>query len=394
MTLRPALLALAALGLGALVWVAFRPEPVPVDLAEVTQGPMQGTITADGRTRIRAVYDIASPLAGTAQRALVQVGDTVAAGQTVAVVEPAAPALLDARARAEAEAALREAGAALELAQGRERQAAEELAQARTGYERTRALADRGLTSTAQLETATQAVTIRLAALAAARSQVNMAASARDRTAAVLTTPGAPSPAGCCVSLPAPVAGTVLAVPVVSEHAVAPGAVLVSVGALDDLEIVADLLSSDAVGLPAGAAAVVDRWGGPSPLAARLRRTEPRARTRLSALGIEEQRVDAVFDLLGPPEDRPGLGDGFAVVLRITAWTLPDALQVPMGALFRTGDGWAVFRADGARLRQVAVTVGRMNDTHAQVTAGLAPGDRVVSHPSEALSDGVAFRLR
>lgn len=394
MTLRPALLVLSALGIGALLWVALRPAPVPVDLVEATQGPMPGILTADGRTRIRAVYDIAAPLAGTAQRALVQVGDSVVAGQTVAVVEPAAPALLDARTRAEAEAALREAGAALDMAQGRERQSAEELAQARTQYERTRALADRGLTSTAQLETATQAVTIRLAALAAARSQVNMAASARDRAAAVLTVPGDRSPTGCCVALPAPVAGTVLSVPVVSEHAVAPGSVLVSVGALDDLEIVADLLSSDAVALALGSVAAVDRWGGPTPLQARLRRIEPRARTRLSALGIEEQRVDAVFDLLSPPEARPGLGDGFAVVLRIAAWTVPDALQVPLGALFRAGDGWAVFRADGGRVRQVAVTVGRMNDSHAQIMAGLAPGDRVVAHPSDALSDGVAYRLR
>lgn len=394
MTLRPTLLALGALVLGALVWVAVRPEPVPVDLVAVTQGPMQGTVTAEGRTRVRAVYDIASPLAGKAQRALVQVGDRVDAGQTVAVVEPAAPALLDSRARAEAEAALREAGAALELAQGRERQAAEELAQARSQYERTRALADRGLTATAQLEAATQAVTIRLAALAAARSQVNMAASARDRAAAVLTGPEAPSPSGCCVALTAPVAGTVLAVPVVSEHAVVPGSVLVSMGALDDLEIVADLLSTDAVVLPPGAEAVVDRWGGAAPLSARLSRIDPRARTRVSALGIEEQRVDAVFDLLSPPEARPGLGDGFALVLHITTWQIGDALQVPLGALFRTPEGWAVFRADGGRVRQVAIMVGRLNDTHAQVTGGLVPGDRVVAHPSDALADGAAFRLR
>lgn len=394
MTLRPALLALGALVLGALVWVGFRPDPVPVDLATVIRGPMQGTITADGRARVRAVYDVASPLAGTAQRALVQVGDRVAAGQTVAVVEPSAPALLDARARAGAEAALREAGAAVDMAQDRERQAAEELAQARTQYERTRALADRGLASAAQLQAATQSVTIRLAALAAARSQVNMAAGARDRAAAVLTGPRAASPDTCCLPLAAPVAGTVLDVPVVSEHAVVPGSVLLSLGALDDLEIAADLLSSDAVGLSEGAAAVVERWGGPVPLEARLRRIDPRARTRVSALGIEEQRVDAVFDLLGPPEARPGLGDGFAVVLRITAWDLPDAVQVPLGALFRIADGWAVFQADGNRVRQVAVTVGRMNDTHAQVTAGLAPGAQVVAHPSDALADGVAIRLR
>lgn len=386
---RTVVLALAAAALAALAYVAFRSEPVTVDLAPVTRGPMQGTVNADGKTRIRQVYAVSSPIAGTARRATVEVGDRVAAGQTVAVVEPAAPALLDARARAEAEAALREAEAALDLAQSQARQAAEELAYAQSQYDRVRTLVERGVASTTQLEDATQVVTIRLAAAQAGRSAVTMATGARDRAQAVLIGPDTGgSAAACCVMLAAPVAGTVLTVANVSEHAVVPGAPLLTLGQPDDLEIVADLLSADAVGLAPGALARVERWGGPEALAARLRRIDPSARTRVSALGIEEQRVDAVFDLLTPTADRPGLGDGFAVFLRITAWETGDAVQVPLGALFRQGEGWAVFRAEAGQARLVPVTVGRMNETHAQVLSGLAPGEQVVPHPSDALTDG------
>ena len=394
-TRRLVLAALLLAGLAALLWVTFRPDPVPVDLAEVTRGPMTGTVNADGQTRIRALYEVSSPIAGTARRALVEVGDRVTQGQTVAVVEPLAPALLDARARAEAEAALREAEAARDLAESQARQAAEELAYAQSQYERTRALVERGVASTTQLEDATQVVTLRLAALASARSAVTMAASALDRARAVLIGPqaGAAQDA-CCVELPAPIDGTVLSVANVSAHAVTAGAPLVTIGQPDDLEIVADLLSADAVGLAPGAPARVERWGGPGVLEARLRRIDPSAETRVSALGIEEQRVDAVFDLLSPPEARPGLGDGFAVFLRITAWEEAEAVQVPLGALFRQGTGWAVFRAEDGFARLVPVEVGRMNETHAQVLTGLVPGQQVVPHPSDALADGVRIADR
>ena len=394
-TRRLVLAALLLAGLAALLWVTFRPDPVPVDLAEVTRGPMTGTVNADGQTRIRALYEVSSPIAGTARRALVEVGDRVTQGQTVAVVEPLAPALLDARARAEAEAALREAEAARDLAESQARQAAEELAYAQSQYERTRALVERGVASTTQLEDATQVVTLRLAALASARSAVTMAASALDRARAVLIGPqaGAAQDA-CCVELPAPIDGTVLSVANVSAHAVTAGAPLVTIGQPDDLEIVADLLSADAVGLAPGAPARVERWGGPGVLEARLRRIDPSAETRVSALGIEEQRVDAVFDLLSPPEARPGLGDGFAVFLRTTAWDEAEAVQVPLGALFRQGTGWAVFRAEDGFARLVPVEVGRMHETHAQVLTGLVPGQQVVPHPSDALADGVRIADR
>lgn len=381
--------AAALLGLG---WISFRTEPVPVDLAELQPGPMVVTVNADGETRIREVYEIAAPISGTVRRAPVEVGDPVTARETVvAVVEPAAPALLDTRSREQAEAAVSEAQAALSTAEAQFRQAEEELSYARSQHERARTLAERGVSSQTQLEDASQILAIRLAAREAARSNVTMARSTLQRARAALIEPGANggSRASCCVTLRAPIDGTVLSVDIVSEGPVAAGTRLVSVGRTDDLEIVADLLSADAVGLAPGARAIVERWGGPEPLEAVLRSVEPKARTKVSALGIEEQRVDAVFDIVSPPEARAGLGDRFAVYLRIVTWEGADVLQVPLSALFRRDGGWAVFRVidDAAVLTPVAI--GHRNGTAAEVTDGLSPGDRVILHPSDDVADGI-----
>ena len=165
------------------------------------------------------------------------------------------------------------------------------------------------------------------------------------------------------------------------------GTRLLSIGDPTQLEIVADLLSSDAVRLPKDARASVERWGGP-PLEARLSRIEPSARTKVSALGIEEQRVNAIFQLVSPYEDRPGLGHGFAVFLRIVEYEEPDALLVPLSAVFRTDEGWSVFRASGDRAERVPVEIGRRNARHAVLLSGLEAGDQVIEHPSETLEDG------
>ncbi|MCU0911894.1 MAG: HlyD family efflux transporter periplasmic adaptor subunit [Rhodobacteraceae bacterium] len=375
----------------ALLVVTFRTEPIPVDLADVTRAPMRITVNADGRTRIREIYEVASPVAGTARRSPVAVGDPVVAGETVvAVVEPVAPALLDARTRAQAEAALREAEAAVAVAEAQEHQAGEDLAYSRSQFERARTLVERGVASVTRLEDASQALASHEAALATARSQLSAARSSRDRAAAALVEPGTGSDGdgGCCVALTAPVDGVVLDIGQISERPVSMGTPLVSVGDPADIEIVADLLSADAVRLAPGALAEVDRWGGPAPLQARLRAIDPVARTKVSALGIEEQRVDAVFDLLSPPEARPGLGGGFAVFLRVVEWETGSALQLPLSALFRQGDGWAVFAVSGGTARRVPVEIGRRNGETAEVLSGLEEGDRVVTHPNDALSDG------
>ncbi len=395
MALQPRHYIIGVLGagvLGGLAWLAFRTEPVPVDLAEIARGAMVVTVNADGETRIKDVFEVAAPISGTTRRAPVEVGGPVVAGETVvAVVQPAQPALLDSRSREQAEAAVREASAALTLAEAQLRQSEEELHYAQTQYDRARTLTERGVSSQTALEDASQLLSIRLAAREAARSNVEMATSALARARAVLIEPsaGGSSRDTCCVTLKAPITGTVLSVDIVSETPVAAGTRLVTLGKADDLEIVADLLSADSVGLQPGARAVVERWGGPLPLEAELRSLEPSAHTKVSALGIEEQRVNAVFDIVSPPEERAGLGDRFAVYLRIVTWEAQDVVQVRLSALFRSNGEWAVFRAVDGTAHLTPVKLGHRNSATAEVVDGLAPGDRVILHPSDSIADGV-----
>ena len=398
MSLRPRTVILGVLGLaivGALAWVALREEPVPVDMATVGRGPLRVTIDADGQTRIREVYEIASPIAGIALRSPVRVGDATIAGETlVAVVEPVAPALLDARSRQQAEAAVREAEAARAVAESQVRQAEEDLSYAKTQFDRAQTLVERGVATTTQLEDATQRVAVSEAALDAARSNLRLAEGSVARAEAALIEPTDPAverAEDCCVRLVAPIDGRVLSVPVISERPVLPGATLATIGAPEDLEIVADLLSSDAVRLEPGAPALVERWGGPDALDARLVRIEPSARTKVSALGIEEQRVDAIFEIVSPPEDRRGLGDGFAVFLRIVEWQPDDTVQVPLSALWRSGEDWAVFVVDDGVAVRREVEIGRRNAREAQVLTGVAPGEVVVTHPSDEVTSGTAI---
>lgn len=387
----------AALVLG-LAWVAFRTDPVPVDLHRVARAPMAVTVDADARTRIAEIYEVAAPIAGIAQRSPVREGDPVIAGQTVvAIVEPAASSLLDARSRLQAEASVREAEAALYVARSQLDQAEEEVTFAQSDYRRTKTLVDRGVASVARLEAAEQRLATAQAGAEAALSNLERANSALDRVRAALIEPGSDDAgaASCCVRLTAPIDGRVLSVETISERPVSAGTPLVSVGRPDDLEIVADLLSTDAVRLTAGMRAHVERWGGPGTLAATLTRIEPSGYTKVSALGIEEQRVDAIFSIDTPIAERSALGDGFSVFLRIVEWQRDDVLQVPLGAMFRQGAGWAVFVAapDGtARLQPIEI--GRRNDQSAQVLSGLSEGQEVITHPSDAILDGVPIVRR
>jgi HlyD family secretion protein len=298
--------------------------------------------------------------------------------------------------REQAEAALREARAELTLAEAQLRQAEEELGRARSRHDRARTLADRGVTAQTALQDARQLLAIRLAAREAARATVEMATGALARAAATLIPPGAAGAGrdACWVTRMAPITGTVLAVGIVSETPVAAGARLLSLGRTDDLEIVADLLSADAVSPAPGARAIVERWGGPGPVEAVPERLDPSARTRVSALGIEEQRVDAVFAITSPPEARTGPGHGYAVYLRIVTWEGAEVMQVPLAALFRQDGGWAVFREVAVAARLTPVTRGHRNGTAAEVTDGLAPGDRVILHPTDAITEGTPVAER
>jgi HlyD family secretion protein len=379
--------------LGGLVY-AFRPRPVPVDLATVTRGPLEVTIEAEGRTRIRDTYQVFAPIAGFALRSPVEAGDPVTGRETVvAVIRPAEPAFLDTRARQQAEAAVAEAEAALQAAGANIVRAVADLDYARSQYERVRTLAERGTVSQSMLDDARLLLETRQAALEAARSEREMHAATLERMRAQLVRPTAgedvASDADCCTEITAPIDGVVLGVAEESARLVQAGDPLVEIGRAEDLEVEVELLSSDAVRIPPDAAATIDRWGGDTLLAARVRRVEPSAFTKVSALGIEEQRVRVYLDFLDPPDARPRLGDAFRVYVRIVEWRGEDVLQVPVAALFREGESWRLFRIEDGRARGTTVTIGRRNATAAEVVDGLAPGDPVIVHPSDRVGEGV-----
>ncbi|MFC3087762.1 efflux RND transporter periplasmic adaptor subunit [Tabrizicola soli] len=382
----------------ATVW-ALWPAPLEVDLGRVATGPMRGTVLAEGVTRVRDPFSVSAPISGTMQRSPVEVGDPVTKGETVlAVIRPAAPVLMDARSRAQAEAAVTEARAALALAETGVTVAAAALSQAESQLARGRALAASGTIPQRSLEELETAQITASQRLAAARSEVDLARASLVRAEAQLIGPtlGAPEadPGECCLRLTAPHDGVVLTLADPSERPVQAGEPLMTLGDLTELEIVVDLLSSDAVQVAPGMVAEVDRWGGPGTLAATVRRVAPSAVTKISALGIEEQRVRVHLDLTDPPGTRPGLGDGFRVYVRLLLWHEESVLQVPQSALFRHGEGWAVFRLDAGKARLVPVGIGRQVEDSAEVVSGLQAGETVVIFPSSALQDGAAITPR
>ncbi len=394
MSLKPRTLGFIGLGAALMLglgYVAFRQDPIPVDLHTIARGPLEVTINADGVTRIKDIYDIASPITGTAMRSPVKVGDPVVAGQTVvAIVRPATPALLDSRSLQQAQATVAEAQAALHVAETNLAQAAEERDLAQSHYERTQTLLERDVVSLTQLEDALQRLVITQSAVEAAEARIDMAQSTLNRAETMLQTPQSQAEvdASCCLEIKSPTDGVVLSIAETSERPVVTGAPLLRLGDPAELEIVADLLSSDAVRLQPGASAVVERWGGPNPLEARLKSIAPAAETKVSALGIEEQRLDAIFDITTPQDQRQGLGDGFAVFVRITEWRNEDALKVPLSALFKRDGNWAVFTAYDGIASEQPISIGRQGAQFAEVLDGLSEGMTVVVHPNDQLASG------
>ncbi|QKV18840.1 efflux RND transporter periplasmic adaptor subunit [Oricola thermophila] len=380
--------------LTGLLYVTFRDDPVPVDIVSAKRDVMRVTVDADGKTRIKDIYEVSAPIAGTAQRSPVAVGERVVGGETVvAVVRPAEIGFLDARTRVQAEAAVREAEAALQAADTSVRQAEEELNYAITQYSRIQTLVDRGVASLTQLEDAAQIKALREAALDAARANRAASESALERARAALIEPGLMQDGevdeNCCVPILAPADGVVLDIVNVSERPVQAGTPLLSIGQPDNLEIVADILSSEAVRIEEGAPALVERWGGEETLHARVREIEPAARTKVSALGIEEQRVDVTLDFENGEIAGKGLGNGYAVFVRIIVWEGSDVLQVPVSALFRADGEWALFIYDEGVARQVPVEIGRRSGLMAEIVSGVEEGTMVITHPSDRVADGV-----
>jgi HlyD family secretion protein len=391
--------ALAALLGGGLTY-AFWPEPVPVDLGEVARGPVRVTVDEEGRTRVKEVYVVSAPVAGRMRRIETHVGDAVVAGETVlATIEPTAPTFLDVRSRTQAESAVRAAEAAKALADAELVRARAELDFANADYERAKTLAERETISQRALDSAELEVKTRQAAVSTAQASLRVKTFELETARASLIVPGNDETSGqeagsCCVEVRAPVSGRVLRVLQESESVVPAAAPLIEIGDPQDLEIEVDLLSRDAVKIKEGAAVLIEDWGGGTTLAGRVRRVEPYGFTKVSALGIEEQRVNVIIDFTDPLDKWRRLGHGYRVETRIIVWEGTDVLNVPLGALFRHGDAWAVFVDSEGRARLRPVAIGRFNSREAQVLEGLSVGERVVLHPSDRVKDGVPIVAR
>lgn len=379
----PVATVLAALAL--LVW-AFLPRPLAVETAPVARRDLTVSIDAEGEARIREVVVVSAPTTGLLQRITLHAGDSVTAGQTVARIGPVVPALLDSRARAVAGAGVAAATAAVELAQSQLLQSEATLDFARIEATRARALFARAASSQHLLDNAILAERTAQAAVASARANLAMRGKELQSARAVLDGGTAAADNPCCVEVKGPAAGRILRVVTEDEQVVQAGTPLIEIGDTADLEIVADVLSRDAVAIRPKAAAIIIGWGG-ADLAARVDRIEPGATTRISALGIEEQRVGVRLALLGPAP--PSLGHGFRVTAAITVWQGRDVLTVPVAALFREGADWAVYTAQDGRAGLRHVTLGARNADYAQVLDGLTEADTVILHPADDVQQGI-----
>jgi HlyD family secretion protein len=377
----------------ALFAVALWPETVPVEAGSVSRGALVVTVDEEGQTRVRDRFVVSAPVFGRVLRIELEPGDTVTRGQIVARVRAEAPPLLDARSRAEAQAAVESARATLGRARAEEQRARAALAQARRELGRVRELAAGGLITAQEVDAREAEAAVAEEAANAAAFAVRASSSDLQRAEARLAPPAADT-SGRVVTVTSPASGVVLRRVRESESVVPAGDPLLEIGDPRQLEIVSDLLSTDAVRVRAGARAIVDQWGGSRPLDARVRRIEPAGFMKISALGVEEQRVNVILDFVDPAEAWTALGDAYRVEVRIVVWEADAVLKVPTSALFREAGEWAVYVIEGDRARRTIVQVGHQTGQEAEVTSGLAEGTRVILHPGDTLEDGVRIEAR
>jgi HlyD family secretion protein len=380
----------------ALAWL-FRPAAVPVDLVTVERGPLMVSVSDEGETRVRDMYVVSAPVPGRMRRVDLEAGDTVVAEKTVvARIEPSDPESLDVRSAAEARARVDAAAASRTHAAAQVRRAQAELEFAQSELTRIRVLARSNTVSANDLDSAERRAKTADAALGEARAEQQVRESEYQVARARLMTPASRTrTADCdCVTVFSPVSGDVLRVVTESEGVVQSGTPILEVGDPDKLEVVVDLLSSDAVQVQAGQRAVIEAWGGSAPLEGVVRRVEPFGFTKVSALGIEEQRVNVIIDIKEPRQQWQRLGHGYRVEPRIVLWEGRDVLKVPVSALFRQGQRWAVFVADGGRAMLREVDIGRENGLEAEVRSGLEAGERIVLHPGDRVAPGARIEER
>jgi HlyD family secretion protein len=381
-----------ALLVAAGVAYGFRPQPIEVDTAVVRRGPLQVAIEQEGRTRVVDRYVVTAPVAGFARRITLDPGDTVAQGATLAELEPARADPLDARQRAQASARVGAAAATVQADVQRAGAAASAAALAQNEFLRIEALRKTGYATAADLDRSASAAARAVADL---RSAVFAVATARHELAAAQTAlQYAGTAGGAPLPVRSPVAASVLRIPHKSEGPVAAGQALIEIGDPRTLEVEVDLLSADAVRVHPGTAVLLERWGGPGALKGVVRVVEPSGFTKVSALGVEEQRVWVIVALTSPPPEWQRLGDAYRVEARLIVWEAKDVLQLPASALFRDGDGWAAFVVEQGKARKRQVRVGQGNGLQTELVSGIAAGAKVLVHPDDRIHDGVGVAVR
>lgn len=375
--------------LAAAIFIALHKPATLVDITTVKRGPMTVTIDDEGETVVHDVFTVAAPLSGYLRRIELEPGDAVIRHQTqIAHIVPGDPGFLDARTTAEAMAQEKASTADLASARARIAQALAERALANRDLARIEELSRRGFSTRATLDIARARNDKAEAALIEARSSATSAEYRLKAAGAALISPNADTSNRTGIAITAPVNGKVLRVRQKSEGPVAPGTPLVDIGDPTEMEIVVDLLSTDAVRISEQASVLIDKWGGPKPLNGKVRRIEPTGFTKFSALGVEEQRVNVFITLTDPPALWRRLGHGYRVLVRIETWSRPDILRVPIAAIFRLGSSWSVFLVREGQAWRVPVGIGHLNDQFAEVLSGLNPGDRVILHPGDTITDG------
>jgi HlyD family secretion protein len=385
---------IGVLVVAGIVAVAMWPQAVAVDVATAAAGAMRVTIDEDGETRVQHRFVISAPVAGRLSRIELEPGDRVSRERTVvASLAPLQSSLLDTRTRNELSAAVDAARAAVGQARAERDRAAAALDRARTTEARERTLFDGGLVPRDAIDAAETARRTAEEAARAADFALRVAEYQLQLAQARLQAPQAQA-GGTAIQLRAPIDGVVLKRFHESAAVVGPGEPLLEVGDVNQLEIVADLLSTDAVQISPGAKVLIEQWGGGHALPGRVRRVEPSGFMKVSALGVEEQRVNVIIDFEDPVAAGRALGDGYRVEVRIVTWQDDNVLKVPTGSLFRQQDGWAVFVVDGDQAKLQRVQIGQRNQIDAQILEGLAAGQTVVLHPPDTLSDGARVTVR
>ncbi len=396
-SVRRILLALFAVGIAAAIFYAAQPQPVKVDVATISRGKLQVTVDEDGKTRIKERYVVSAPLAGRMLRIDIDPGDVVQAKSTeVATIEPTDPQLLNPRELASAEAREKAADASLKRAAPAVAAAKADLQFAESELARLRQLRRRDAAPENQVQAAERAYRTSAEAYRSATFAEDIARFELEQAQAALvpSRQAGENVADWRFRIESPISGKVLRLFQESSAVVAPGAPLLEIGDPTDLELEIDVLSSDAVQILPGQNVIIQHWGGEHPLSGVVRLVEPSAFTKISALGVEEQRVNAIIDIVNPVVERPTLGDGFRVEVRIVVWEGADLVLVPMSCLFREDDDWLVFTVRDGVAEKTPVGIGHRNAAYAEVLHGLALGDQVIMHPGDNVADGVTVSAR